>query len=112
LRMLGVVLSTLVLLQLAGCAPGANELENLGGPDEAGFWQGVWHGVISPITFLVSLFTPDVNVFEVHNDGTWYTVGFMLGLCLVSSSAAASGNYARRLKRRVDEGRQIPGRTS
>jgi hypothetical protein len=45
----------------------------------AGFWDGLWHGLISPITFIVSLFTHDVNIYEVHNNGNWYNFGFVLG---------------------------------
>jgi hypothetical protein len=45
----------------------------------AGFFPGLWHGIISPVTFLISLFTEDVSVYEVHNDGNWYDFGFVLG---------------------------------
>jgi hypothetical protein len=70
-----------VALLLAACAAGPNPA--LGstpeGGDVAGFWQGLWHGIISPITFLISLFTEDVNLYEVHNNGNWYDFGFVLG---------------------------------
>jgi MFS-type transporter involved in bile tolerance (Atg22 family) len=99
-----LVLASAVVLSLAGCAPGPNELENLGGPDQAGFWQGVWHGFIAPVTFLISLFTQQVNVFEVHNDGNWYSFGFMIGLAIGSSGAASSGAYARNLKKTREGG--------
>jgi hypothetical protein len=33
----------------------------------AGFWLGLWQGLISPITFLISLFTSEVNIYEVQN---------------------------------------------
>jgi len=68
-------------LALAACTAGPNELRNT--PDEdgdvAGFWKGIWHGLISPITFVLSLFTKNIYVFEVHNNGGWYTFGFLLG---------------------------------
>jgi hypothetical protein len=44
----------------------------------AGFWQGLWHGIISPVTFVVSLFNHDVGVYKVHNDGGWYNFGFLI----------------------------------
>jgi len=68
-------------LVLAGCAAGANPSVNTL-PDEgtiAGFWLGLWHGVIAPVTFVVSLFNDGVNVYEVHNNGGWYNFGFVLG---------------------------------
>ena len=46
----------------------------------AGFWAGVWHGNIAPITFVVSLFNKDVSIYETHNNGAWYNLGFLLGV--------------------------------
>ncbi|MFF2624020.1 hypothetical protein [Oerskovia jenensis] len=71
-------------LALAACAPGPNPDVGTptadGGP--AGFWLGLWQGVIVPVTFVVSLFTDTVNIYEVHNNGNWYDFGFVLGLGL------------------------------
>lgn len=71
----------LLALVLAACAAGPNPA--VGTPaesgDVAGFFPGLWHGIISPITFLISLFSDTVNVYEVHNSGNWYDFGFVLG---------------------------------
>ena len=71
-------------LALAACAPGPNP--DVGTPtadgSPAGFWLGLWQGVIVPVTFVVSLFTDTVNIYEVHNNGNWYDFGFVLGLGL------------------------------
>lgn len=45
----------------------------------AGFWAGLWHGAIMPITFFISLFNPDVRIYETHNKGRAYDFGFVLG---------------------------------
>ena len=45
----------------------------------AGFWMGLWHGLICVVTFVVSLFNPTVQIYEVHNNGAWYNFGFLLG---------------------------------
>jgi len=68
-------------LLLGACAAGANPTADIADADGdvAGFWLGVWHGVIAPITFIVSLFSDGVNVYEVHNNGGWYNFGFVLG---------------------------------
>jgi hypothetical protein len=50
------------------------------GATPAGFWAGLWHGLISPITFLVSLFSPNVRIYETNNRGRWYDFGFILGV--------------------------------
>mgnify|MGYP001564485820 CR=1 FL=1 len=57
----------------------------LQGAIPAGFMAGFWHGVIAPITLLVSLFNPDVSIFETVNKGKLYEVGFLLGVASVSS---------------------------
>ncbi|WP_425955541.1 hypothetical protein [Xylanimonas sp. McL0601] len=97
-----IITATAVLavgvLVLAACAAGANpELDTPvpGSTSPAGFWLGLWHGFILPITFIVSLFTDNVSVYEVHNSGNWYDVGFVLGL-LCSVGGAAGGSSRRR----------------
>lgn len=66
---------------LASCAAGPNELAGTidGSGVLAGFWRGLWHGLISPITFVISLFSDHVAMYEVHNNGGWYNLGFILG---------------------------------
>ena len=74
--------SLLILAVLLGaCAAGVNDSVGVpgSGGDTAGFLLGIWHGVISPITFVISLFTDSVNIYEVHNNGNWYDFGFVLG---------------------------------
>jgi len=52
----------------------------------AGFWAGVWHGSITPLTFLISLFKPGVGVYETHNVGKWYNFGFIIGASIAFGS--------------------------
>ncbi len=76
------VLAVVVLLASAACAAGPNPELGAGEP-VAGFWYGLWHGFILPVTFVVSLFTDSVSVYEVHNTGNWYDFGFVLGISIV-----------------------------
>jgi hypothetical protein len=104
-RMLILALA-LTALFLAGCAAGANPI--LHSPDGqglvAGFWRGLWHGVIAPVTFIISLFTDRVRVYEVHNTGGWYDFGFMLGLASsLGGSAHRSRGRWRREKRPAEK---------
>jgi len=78
--------AVLLLLLLGACAAGANTGTNPGG---AGFWLGLWHGVILPVTFVVSLFTDTVTIYEVDNDGNWYDAGFVLGVAVFSGPVVA-----------------------
>ncbi len=90
----------LVVLVLAACTAGPSELRNVpdADGDVAGFWKGLWHGFISPFTFIVSLFSANVNVFEVHNNGSWYMAGFLMGASAIFGGSG--GGAARRRRRR------------
>jgi len=86
-RILLLSLVLFLILFIVSCAPGPNGFNgtaNAAGVT-AGFLLGVWHGLISPITFIVSLFNKNVNVYEVHNNGSWYNFGFVLGAGLFLS---------------------------
>jgi hypothetical protein len=78
-------LLVVIALVVAACAPGTNPMENVP-PDVgqvAGFWLGLWHGFIAPVTFVISIFRPDVNLYEVHNNGIWYNLGFAIGASIL-----------------------------
>ena len=45
-----------------------------------GFPGGLWHGIIAPASFVVSLFRDNVTVWAVNNNGGWYTFGFLIGI--------------------------------
>jgi len=66
---------------------GPNSKYQRPGAKPAGFWAGLWHGLISPITFLVSLFYPGVRIYETNNRGRLYDFGFVIGI----SGAFGSG---------------------
>ncbi len=78
------------LLVLTACAARGNDLAHVGGTHVVGFWYGLWHGLISPITFLISLFNDHVSIYDVHNNGNWYNFGFMFGISMVFSGGARS----------------------
>lgn len=66
----------IIVVTLAGCAhqysPDAFE--------QYGFFSGIWHGMIAPFSFIGSFFMDDVYVFGQPNTGTFYYVGFTLGI--------------------------------
>jgi hypothetical protein len=91
-----------IALLLAGCAAGPNVAAHVQDAQVAGFWLGLWHGLISPITFLVSLFNRNVNVYEVINNGNWYNFGFMIGVSTVFSGGPPAVAVRSRRRSRVD----------
>jgi len=65
---------------VTGCAdanPYINSIE-----DPPGFFSGLWHGLILPVDFVISLFDSDVGIYSVNNSGHWYDFGFVLGIML------------------------------
>ncbi|MFH1853633.1 MAG: hypothetical protein ABIA75_14955 [Candidatus Neomarinimicrobiota bacterium] len=77
------VLLIVIMLTLAACAAGPNEMINAAGPKGiAGFWKGLWHGFISLFTFIFSLFKDNVSIYEAHNNGGWYNFGYILGVMM------------------------------
>ena len=94
---------TIVLVLMAGCAPGSAvdvhvpsttfQLTTPGPnpevdkPDShgrlAGALQGLWHGVIAPVTAIGAFFNPAMQMYEVHNNGPEYNLGFLVGVALI-----------------------------
>jgi hypothetical protein len=68
----------LISMLLVGCVPG-NERFNSENP--AGFFWGVWHGMIVWISFFMGLFTGGAyTIYESNNTGWAYNLGFILGM--------------------------------
>ena len=75
--------STTMQLSAPGINPSVNQADASGRVARAG--AGLWHGIIAPATLLVSFFNSDVRMYEVHNAGSEYDLGFVVGLAVVIS---------------------------
>lgn len=66
-------------------APGPNPMMDRPGVGGAvaGILLGLWHGIISPITLILSFLNSNVQMYEVHNDGAPYNLGFFLGIAII-----------------------------
>mgnify|MGYP000856548888 CR=1 FL=1 len=97
-RLLGLLVACALLLTLAGCLPGENPAVRTAPPggQPAGFLLGLWHGFVAPFSFVVSLFTDSVNVYEVHNNGNWYDFGFVTGAGILFGGGGAGARRRRR----------------
>ena len=102
-----IVITAILVIILAGCAPGTgiqintpgpNSLVNTPGPKGtvAGTLIGIWHGIISPVTLIMSFINPNVQMYEVHNDGSQYNLGFLVGVALVFLILGIIGGSRRR----------------
>lgn len=92
--MLSFTAVVLVLL-LSGCAD-AIQYEYSKEIQQVGFWYGLWHGMIAPISFIISLFDSKVAIYAVYNNGGWYNFGFLLGACI---SLGGSGKASCKKKK-------------
>jgi hypothetical protein len=89
----------LLCVLLVGCAAGPNQLARTADAQGkvGGFWLGLWHGLIAPVTFIISLFSRSVAMYEVHNNGGWYNFGFLLGM-MILLGGGGGGAAARRYR--------------
>ena len=66
--------------------------------EPAGFWAGLWHGMIVVVTFIISLFTDSVGIYEINNTGAWYNFGFVLGILIVSGCGSRCSDIGKKSK--------------
>ncbi|HKL60582.1 MAG TPA: hypothetical protein VJ863_11850 [Sphaerochaeta sp.] len=77
-KMLGIVFLLLALtLVLTSCLPGTLMTSK---DTPAGFFLGIWHGWIAPISLIVGIFDPSVRIYEVINTGWLYDFGFYIAI--------------------------------
>ncbi len=58
--------------------------------------------IIAPFAFIVSLFSPHVNIYEVHNNGAWYNLGFIIGLIIILGGGSGGAVRVKTVKRKND----------
>ncbi len=97
----------LILLISTSCAPGNTRYED----KRAGFFAGLWHGIICPVTFIISLFNKSVGIYELNNSGGWYNFGFVLGVAIIfSGSSSSSCKKKKKKSAREQEWEEIAGK--
>ena len=86
-----------IILLLTSCAAGNTQFTQ---DNPAGFWYGLWHGVIAVISLIIHVFNDNVVVYEVNNAGGWYDLGFLLGvICIWGGSSHVSCKSAKEKQR-------------
>jgi hypothetical protein len=114
-KILVFVLSALLLTTLTACAgtnveldqpdteiqfttPGPNPEQDTPAANGrvAGLGTGLWHGLISVVTLIMSFINPEIQMYEVHNSGNLYNVGFLIGAILLFAILGFSGGRRRR----------------
>ena len=75
-RVLFILVIALSVLALIGCMPNPEQTT----PKPAGFFKGVWHGWIAPLSLIVGFFNDTTRVYDPHNTGWWYDFGFYMAV--------------------------------
>lgn len=86
-----VVLLIMVASLLTGCLPGHTKYL-VEAP--AGFLSGIWHGWLAPLSLILSIFTENVRMYETHNVGFLYDLGFYMAI--ISGFGGLSLNRKRK----------------
>ena len=68
------------LITITACASPEAIGECINPQEARGFLYGILHGFLAPLTFIISLFSEGVTMYEVNNNGGWYDFGFLLGI--------------------------------
>lgn len=76
-RMLTVLLILTVLFTVTACVPGDGHATD---SHPAGFFWGVWHGWVAPVSLIIGLFNHDIRVYESVNTGWWYDLGYYMAI--------------------------------
>ena len=88
------------VLLLASCAAGDTQFTQ---DNPAGFWLGLWHGIIAVVCLIIHLFNDNVAVYEINNVGGWYDFGFLLGvICIWSGGSHVSCKTTVEMKRKKE----------
>ena len=71
------LLLLIAIITIVGCMPGDG---NHTTDEPAGFFWGVWHGLIAPISLIWGLFNSEIRLYESQNIGWAYDLGFYLAV--------------------------------
>lgn len=74
--LLGIVI-IVISLTLTGCVPGDGTY-TISNP--AGFFWGIFHGWMAPISLIIGLFSKNIRVYEIMNTGWLYDFGFYIAI--------------------------------
>jgi hypothetical protein len=67
----------LMIVAMSGCFPGGTTYS---AQEPAGFFSGVWHGWIAPVSLIVGIFKSGIRIYEPFNTGWWYDLGFYIAV--------------------------------
>ena len=88
----GAGIGLFLLFIQSGCAPG----NAMYASEPAGFWAGLWHGLILLFTFVIGLFNDGVHIYETANSGPLYDLGFLIGVAVFFGGSSCNKKFRRK----------------
>ncbi len=85
-KTISILILLAVIISLTSCAP-ANYAHS-----EAGFFSGIWHGIIFVFSLIGKLFGANIGLYAEHNSGFFYWLGFIIGI----GGLSGGGFFSRR----------------
>lgn len=76
-KLLFLFMMVAAVVMLSGCVPGDGSYS---AQEPAGFFWGIWHGWVAPISLIIGLFNDSIRIYEVYNTGWWYDLGFYIAV--------------------------------
>lgn len=77
-RLLSISLLVIAMVMiLTGCIPGDGRNSH---QRPAGFFWGIWHGWMAPISLIIGIFDSKIRIYEVYNNGWPYDFGYYIAI--------------------------------
>lgn len=71
------ILLIILLFVLTGCMASVTPAFE---SNPAGFFIGIWHGWLAPLSLVLQIFNPQHSIFEINNTGFGYEIGFYMAV--------------------------------
>jgi len=94
-KMLILLAISVTMLLTTGCADVTLVTECVAGAHTYGFWGGLWHGLVLPFSFFGQLFSDNIAMYAVANNGGFYNFGFWLGACVFGAGTSTASSSRR-----------------
>ena len=82
-----------MVIILTGCIPGDGHNTE---QRPAGFFWGIWHGWMAPISLIVGIFDGRIRIYEVYNNGWPYDFGYYIAIISGFGSISLFRNKKRK----------------
>ena len=92
-----IALTIVLLFTLTGCVPGDGTYT---ADKPAGFFWGIWHGWVAPISLIIGIFNHSIRIYEPMNTGWWYDLGFYMAI--ISGFGGVALSRKKRCQRHDD----------